>query len=212
LIGKIDHDLFTLEHAIAALKDEQEILRTGEAIVGKVEKETLPNGRTAWALTTKMPLRNSGGEIVGTCGISKDITALKEMEEALATANAELASALVELKQTHEALKRTQSQLVEAEKAQTAARRAAGVAHEVRNPLNILGTGIEILSAEPAVASDSTLSTVIGEMRDAIHRADTVICTLMDTSKDAALDLEKRDLKAPIAAIASRQRESAKSA
>ena len=84
MIGKIDLDLFTLEHAMEALEDEQTILRTGETIVGKVEKETLPNGRTQWALTTKMPLRNSTGEIIGTSpGISKDITALKEMEDAL---------------------------------------------------------------------------------------------------------------------------------
>ena len=171
LIGKIDHDLFTFEHAMEALEDEQNILRTGEAIVGKVEKETLPNGRTEWALTTKMPLRNPAGEIIGTCGISKDITALKEMEAALAASNAELASTLAELK-------RTQSQLIEAEKAQTAARLAAGVAHEVRNPLNILSTGIEFLSADPTVSSDETMNAVIGEMRDAVLRSDAVICAL----------------------------------
>src|ERR1044071_2498691 len=54
MIGKHDVDLFTYEHAMEALKDEQNILRTGEAIIGKVEKETLPNGRVQWALTTKM--------------------------------------------------------------------------------------------------------------------------------------------------------------
>lgn len=201
LIGKIDLDLFTLEHAMEALEDEQRILHTGEAIVGKIEKETLPNGRTEWALTTKMPLRNPGGEIIGTCGISKDITALKEMENALAAANADLARALAELK-------RTQGQLIEAEKAQTAARLAAGVAHEVRNPLNILGTGIEFLSADPAMSSDESMHTVIGEMRDAIRRADTVICALMDSSKDTGLSLETCDLHVLIdAVLASRQRD-----
>jgi len=61
---------------------------------------------------------------------------------------------------------------MEAEKAQTAARLAAGVAHEVRNPLNILGTGIELFSADPAVSGDETNSVILAEMRDAIHRAD----------------------------------------
>lgn len=208
LSGKTDFDLFTAEHAEAALEDEHEIIRTGQAIAGKVEKETLPDGQVRWALSTKMPLRNLRGEIIGTCGISKDMTALKEMEEALAKSNAELGRALAELKQTHEALKAAQSQLVEAEKAQTAARLAAGVAHEVRNPLNILGTGIDFLSTDPAVSGDATASAILTEMRDAMRRADAVICTLMDSSKDVPLDRQECDLNALIeATLVSRQRE-----
>ena len=208
LIGKTDFDLFTAEHAEVALEDEHQIIRTGQAIAGKVEKETLADGQVRWALSTKMPLRNLRGEIIGTCGISKDMTALKEMEEALAKSNTELGRALSELKQTHEALKAAQGQLVEAEKAQTAARLAAGVAHEVRNPLNILGTGIEFLSADPAVSSDATTSAILGEMREAIRRADAIICALMDSSKDAALDRQNCNLNALIeSTLVSRQRE-----
>ena len=208
LIGKTDFDLFTAEHAEAALQDEKEILRTGQAIEGKVEKETLPDGQVRWALSTKMPLSNRRGEIVGTCGISKDMTVLKEMEDALAASNAELGRTLAELKQTHEALKAAQGQLVEAEKAQTGARLAAGVAHEVRNPLNILGIGIEFLSTQPAICGDETSSAVIAELQDAIRRADGIICALMDSSKGTALHLEKCDLNALIdTALASRQRE-----
>ena len=45
----------------------------------------LADGRKTWSLTTKLPLRDRKGRIVGTCGISREITALKEMEEQLAT-------------------------------------------------------------------------------------------------------------------------------
>jgi len=71
LIGKSDFDLFTAEHAEAALEDERRIIHTGKAIAGKVEKETLPDGQIRWALTTKMPLWNPRGEIIGTCGIRR---------------------------------------------------------------------------------------------------------------------------------------------
>jgi PAS domain S-box-containing protein len=81
LLGKRDTDFFLPEHAQAALCDEQEIIRTGNPVIGKLEKETWPDGRITWALSNKLPLRDAGGNIIGTFGISKDITALKEAQE-----------------------------------------------------------------------------------------------------------------------------------
>ncbi|HEV7924723.1 MAG TPA: PAS domain-containing protein [Verrucomicrobiae bacterium] len=80
IIGKTDFDFFDDSHARPAFEDEQEILRTGLAFHGKVERELLNNGTEQWALTAKMPLRNKAGEIIGTFGISKDITDLKRTE------------------------------------------------------------------------------------------------------------------------------------
>jgi len=82
-IGKTDFDLFTEKHAESAVADEQEVIRSGLPIVGKVEKETLRDGRIFWALTTKMPLRDEKGQIVGIFGISHDITELKRAELAV---------------------------------------------------------------------------------------------------------------------------------
>lgn len=83
LIGKTDFDFFASPHAEEAYADEQRIMETGEAIISKVEQETWPDGHTSWVLTTKVPLRNEKGEIIGIVGISKDITELKKREEAL---------------------------------------------------------------------------------------------------------------------------------
>ncbi len=83
LVGKTDFDFFTEEHARQALQDEQEIIRTGRPLLVKVEKTVRPDGRERWKLTTKMPMRDAAGQIVGTFGISRDITAEKQIEEAL---------------------------------------------------------------------------------------------------------------------------------
>jgi two-component system, sensor histidine kinase and response regulator len=75
LIGKTDFDVFSGEHASAAIRDEKQIIRTGEPIVGKVELETYGGRTDTWVSTTKMPLRDQRGRIIGTFGISRDVTA-----------------------------------------------------------------------------------------------------------------------------------------
>ena len=88
LIGKTDFDVFAAEHAREAFEDEQRMIRTGEPIIDLEERETVdadaPAGREpAWVLTTKLPLRNRDGEIIGTFGTSRDITLRKRAEAAL---------------------------------------------------------------------------------------------------------------------------------
>jgi PAS domain S-box-containing protein len=82
-VGKTDFDFFTDEHAQSTNADEQEIVRTGLPMLAMEEKETWPDGRVTWASTTKMPLRDAHGNIVGTFGVSRDITKSKLAEEKL---------------------------------------------------------------------------------------------------------------------------------
>ena len=89
LRGKTDADFFDPNHAQQALADEREIIRTGQPIIGKLEREIHAGNRVGWVLTTKMPWRSATGEIVGTFGISKDVTAWKEAEAGLETEIAE---------------------------------------------------------------------------------------------------------------------------
>jgi PAS domain S-box-containing protein len=74
IIGKTDFELFGKEHAQQAFEDEQKIIQTGIPIINKEEKEDWADGRTTWVSTTKMPLYNNQGEIIGTFGVSRDIT------------------------------------------------------------------------------------------------------------------------------------------
>jgi len=83
MIGKTDFDVFTEEHAEQARADELQVMRTGRAIHGKLEKETWADRADTWCRTTKIPLRDSDGQVVGTFGISRDVTDQKLAEEAL---------------------------------------------------------------------------------------------------------------------------------
>jgi PAS domain S-box-containing protein len=83
LVGKTDFDLFAPASARESFEDEQRIIRTGQPIVAKDEKVTWPGGLTLWVSTTKMPLRDPEGHIIGTFGITRDITKRKLAEETL---------------------------------------------------------------------------------------------------------------------------------
>jgi PAS domain S-box-containing protein len=82
-IDKTDFDFYAPEQAIAFRKDEHEIIRTGQPVVGKEEMQRWPDGHVTWVSTTKMPLRDAQGNIIGTFGVSRDITERKHVEEAL---------------------------------------------------------------------------------------------------------------------------------
>ncbi len=330
--GKTDADFYGGEHAAKALGDERRVMDTGEPLLGDVEFEMLADGRKSWSLTTKLPLRDRSGAIVGTCGISREITAMKEMEEQLATernllrsvidnlpdriylkdasgvylldnvahqrwlgasdadevlgrsvfdffsdeianhlhavdcqimetrepqlnleellvdaeeqpswvlttkvpwiddvgsvlglvcisrditlqkmneeslrsTNAELnrsreevLAAMQKLQRAHHDLRSVQLQLIEAEKMKMVGRLAAGVAHEVKNPLAVVKMGTEFLSMHEMAGEPDVRETLTG-MVDAVSRADAVIRGLLDFSAPKTLEVRPESLNAVI--------------
>jgi two-component system, sensor histidine kinase and response regulator len=156
-IGKTDHNYFTDEHALQALADEQEILRSGQGIVDKEEKETWPDGRTTWASSTKLPLYDDAGQVVGTFGISQDISAQKRVAEALRAAK-EAAEAASQAKSTF----------------------LANMSHEIRTPLNaVIGMTELVLKSQLTPRQREFLSTV----RDSGEALLSVINDILDFSK-----------------------------
>ena len=115
LVGKTDFDLYDAAQAQPAFEDEQRVVQTGEPLLAKVEKEVWADGRITWALSTKMPWRDVKGNIVGTFGLSKDITSLKESE-----------AKLIDL----------HKQLIETSRQAGMAEIATGILHNVGNVLN----------------------------------------------------------------------------
>jgi sigma-B regulation protein RsbU (phosphoserine phosphatase) len=79
-VGKTDIDIFCADHAFRAMEDERRIMETGKPVVNLEEKETWPDGRVTWSTSTKMPLTDARGRIIGTFGVSRDITLRKRAE------------------------------------------------------------------------------------------------------------------------------------
>ncbi len=83
IVGKTDFDLFREDRARQARADEQRTMSTGVPLVDHEEKNIWPDGSETWVSTTKLPLRDSEGQIVGTFGLSRDITRRKRTEDEL---------------------------------------------------------------------------------------------------------------------------------
>ncbi|MBN1888742.1 MAG: PAS domain-containing protein [Thermoflexales bacterium] len=122
-ISKSDFDFFPEEQARPKYEQEQEVIRTGRPILNLEEVDS----RGRWALTTKMPLRDENGKIIGTFGISRDITALKQAQAALekayadveqqvAARTAELEREVAERERAQEESARLQQEVIEAQK------------------------------------------------------------------------------------------------
>ncbi len=132
LIGKTDFDVFSGQHASAAFRDEQQVIRTGEPIVGKVEMETYGGRADTWVSTTKMPLRDERGRIIGTFGISRDVTAQIRAENTLAKQALQLRAQNESLRE----LDRLKDEFI------------GLVSHELRTPLTSIIGYVEMLREE----------------------------------------------------------------
>lgn len=81
--GKTDFEIFPSELASRYFFDEQVVLKSGTPMVDVEEPAIDPSGTEVWLSTTKVPVRDKSGKIIGLLGISRDITERKLTEKAL---------------------------------------------------------------------------------------------------------------------------------
>lgn len=90
LIGRSDHDFYPTEMADVFRADEADVMDRNQPVVNREERALDPRGAEHWILSTKVPLHDENGGIVGLIGIGRDITARRRTEQALVKDNLDL--------------------------------------------------------------------------------------------------------------------------
>jgi PAS domain S-box-containing protein len=80
IVGKTDYDFFPRNQADQMMEDDQQVMKTGIPIVGKIERTLLPNKTWNQVLTTKVPIYDTHGKIIGMMGITRDMTEHANLE------------------------------------------------------------------------------------------------------------------------------------
>lgn len=185
-LGRNDYALFSEESADYFRSVDKAVLKGGRLLQVPEEIIETKNGDEVHLRTIKIPIvEESGRRLI--VGISEDITEHVKSKERLEHLNRNLMA-------TNKELQETQLQLIQAEKLESIGRLAAGVAHEVKNPLALLLLGVDYLS-QGVDPSDPNVETILKQMREAVGRADRIVRGLVDFSSQRALTREPAQLK-----------------
>lgn len=181
IVGKTDAEVIGDPHIVARLQKNDRLVLERGAPVQFDETLKFADGEHSY-FSVKFPMRDLDGGIYAVGGISTDITARKKAELALQDLNQELM-------QAHENLTKAHEQLIQAEKMESVGRLAAGVAHEVKNPLAMIGMGLELLSRRIPEDDEKGRET-IARMKRGIDRAKKIVRGLVDYSSNHTLEFQ----------------------
>lgn len=168
LVGRTDSDFFPPEIAARHRADEEKVF-AGEPIIEREEVVVLPNGQQRTMLTTKVPFRNSKGQISGLVGTGRDITEHKQLED----------------------------QLRQSQKMEAFGQLAGGVAHDFNNLLTVIQGNVGLLEDQQSLTAEQVAE--LTEIAKAADRATNLTRQLLTFSRRQVFRPNPLDLNEVVA-------------
>ncbi len=171
LLGKTDYEMGWKDQAERYRADDRQVIASGAARVGYEEPQTTPSGAHRCLRTSKVPLRDGEGRIVGVLGTYEDISESKRLDEEKAN---------------------LQAQLLQSQKMESVGRLAGGVAHDFNNLLHVIMGFVELLRRR--MPADTRLASYVDEIERAASRAHEVTRQLLAFSRRQVISPAPADL------------------
>ena len=150
-------EIYTPEQAQELAALDRKVIESGKIYTREVEF-AYPDGNTRTVVAIRFPITSATGSVLGIGHINHDISERKEAEEALRAAKEQAEIAFADLKQT-------QGQLVQSQKMASLGKLTAGIAHEIKNPLNFVNNFAET-SVELVEELKEEIDAVRGQLND----------------------------------------------
>ena len=186
IIGKTDFDTYPTELAEDYWALDRTVIDSGISNINREEPGLDSQGNPVWILSSKVPLRDGQGKVVGLVGIGRDISEHKQAEQQLTQYSEHLEEMVKE--RTRE-LSEAQERLVSQERLKVLGQLAGGVGHELRNPLGVISNAIYYLKIIQPDADDK-----VKEYLNIVERetfiADKIITDLLDFTRIKSVERE----------------------
>lgn len=198
MIGKSDHDFFPKSEADFFRKKDVEMFETAKDVEIDEEPFTDKAGRRHVLATTKVPLRNTAGQITHLVGIIHDITALKNAQASLRAANEDLERRVAERTR---ALAAAQAELMRKERLAVLGRLVGGLAHQIRNPLGAIVNATAILEKARGTNATPDERQALAVIHEEVWRANRIIVDLIDFARIRPAEPKPTSLEAIVGSV-----------
>jgi PAS domain S-box-containing protein len=197
VLGKDDFAFHPKELAEGFFADDRSVIQTGQPLLNREEFVLDEKGKKRWLLTSKLPLRDEKGQLIGLVGIGRDITESKNAENEIRKLNIELEQRVVE---RTEELKIAMEKAMDADKLKSAF--LATMSHELRTPLNSIIGFTGVLLQKMAGPLNDEQSKQLDMIRTSARHLLDLINDVLDISKIEAgqldISLKSFDMRAVI--------------
>jgi len=175
IIGKTDYEMpWSKEDSDFYRKIDKEVMDSGKAQINFEESQNVADNKTKWLSTSKVPLFDADGKVIGVLGTYEDITARKEMELQLKRQTEELQVKNDNLKEVNFKLEQANTEIEQF---------TSATSHDLQEPLRMIGSFSNLLERKYSYQMDEEGVEYLNYIKEGSVRMSSMVKEILSYSK-----------------------------